>query len=47
MDFEAKKLMDLENRLTVAKGDGERGMDWESGVPTIAFGMDKPWDPAV
>ena len=40
-----KKLMDLENRLVVAKGEGE-GMVWigELGVnryKTIAFGMDK------
>ena len=31
-----KKLMDLENRLVVAKGEGEGGgrnrMDWEFGV---------------
>ena len=27
-----KKLMDLENRLEVAKGEGGSGMDWESGV---------------
>ena len=31
-----KKLMDLENRLVVAKGEGEgvggSGMDWELGV---------------
>ena len=30
-----KKIMDLENRLVVAGGGGERGgsgMDWESGV---------------
>ena len=28
-----KKLMDLENRLVVAKGEGEGvGVDWESGV---------------
>ena len=28
-----KKLMDLENRLMVAKGEGEgNGMNWESGV---------------
>ena len=24
-----KKIMDLENRLVVAKGDGGNGMDWE------------------
>ena len=38
-----KKIMDLENRLVVAKGDGE-GMDrlgaWCSWMQTIAFGMD-------
>ena len=30
-----KKIMDMENRLVVAKGEGERervGMDWEFGV---------------
>ena len=27
-----KKLMDLENRLVVAKGEGGRRMDWELGV---------------
>ena len=27
-----KKIMDLENRLVVAGGGGERGMDWEFGV---------------
>ena len=26
-----KKLMDLENSLVVAKGEGGIGMDWESG----------------
>ena len=26
-----KKIMDMENRLVVAKGGGESGMDWESG----------------
>ena len=31
MDFEAKKLMDLENRLTVAKGDGE-GVEWTENL---------------
>ena len=28
----AKKLMDLENRLVVAKGEGVRRRDWELGV---------------
>ena len=40
-----KKLMDLENRLVVAKGGGGgSGIDWESGVnrcKLFAFGMDK------
>ena len=31
-----KKIMDLENKLVVAKGEGEgegeSGMDWESGL---------------
>ena len=30
-----KKLIDLENRLVVAKGEGEgggRGLDWEFGI---------------
>ena len=39
-----KKLMDLENRLVVAKGDGE-GVGWTGSlglkVQTIAFSVDK------
>ena len=43
-----KKIMDLENRLVVARGKGEvMGWDWELGVngnlglkQTIVFGMD-------
>jgi len=27
-----KKIMDLENRLAVAKEDGKEWMDWECGV---------------
>ena len=27
-----KKLMELENKLVVAKGGGGNGMDWEFGV---------------
>ena len=44
-----KKIMDMENRLVVAKG-GE-GMGWTGNLglidSTIAFGMDKQWDPVV
>ena len=34
MDFKDDKLMDMENRPVVAKGDREEGsgIDWESGV---------------
>ena len=39
-----KKIMDLENRLVVAKGEGD-GMGWPRKLglieQTIAFGMDK------
>ena len=37
-----KELIDLENRLVVAKGWGN-GIDWESRVnmQTIAFGIDE------
>ena len=37
-----KKTMDMENRLVVAKGEGESVMGWELGVNrcTLAFGMD-------
>ena len=44
--FTEKKLMDLENRLVVAKGEGE-GVGWTGNLglkdakQTIAFGMDK------
>ena len=27
-----KRIMDLENRLVIAKGKGEGGVDWELGV---------------
>ena len=45
-----KKLMDLENRLVVAKGMGK---EWNRlGVcglwmQTVGFGVDKQWNPAV
>jgi len=39
-----KKIMDLENRLVVAKGEGE-GAGWMGNLglamQTLAFGMDK------
>ena len=38
-----KKIMDLENRLVVVKGEGE-GVGWTGNlglIETIAFGMDK------
>ena len=42
--------MDLENWLLIAKGEGE-GVGWTGSlgliVQTIAFGVDKQWDPAV
>ena len=41
--FTEKKLMDLENRLVAAKGEGER-VGWTGTLglmQTIAFGMDK------
>ena len=42
--------MELENKFVVANGEGGgSGMDWEFVVnmQTIAFGVDKQWDPAV
>ena len=43
-----KKIMDMENRLMVAKGEG---VGWTGNLglidQTVAFGMDKQWDPAV
>ena len=37
-----KKIMDLENRLVVAKGEGEGvGGPGNLGLITIAFGLDK------
>ena len=45
-----KKIVDLENRLVVAKGEGE-GVGWIESwgwqMQSIDFGMDKQWDPAV
>ena len=39
-----KIIMDLENRLLVAKGEGEREWDvlgaWNYYMQTISFGMD-------
>ena len=37
-----KKLLDLENRLVVAKGRGR-----ELEIQNVVFGMDKQWVPAV
>ena len=42
-----KKLMDLENRLMVGKGEWDRLGIWGYQMQTIAFGVDKQWDPAV
>ena len=45
-----KKIMDLENRLVVAKGEGEEweGLGaWGKQMQNVAFGMDQQWDPAV
>ena len=44
-----KKIMDFQNRLVVAKREGEGiGGTGNLGlIQTIAFGMDKQWDPAV
>ena len=43
-----KKIMDLENRLVVAKGEA---VGWAGSLGLInadySFGMDKQWDPAV
>ena len=43
------RLKDIENRLVVAKGEGEgSGMDGEFGgwqMQTITFKMDKQWNP--
>ena len=45
-----KKLMDLEKRLVVAKGEGE-GVGWSGNLGLIdadyCIGMDKQWDPVV
>ena len=45
-----KKLMDLENRLVVAKEDGE-GVGWTRNLGLIdanyCIGVDKQWDPAA
>ena len=41
--------MDIESRLMVPKGKGE-GVGWTGNlqlIETIAFGIDKQWDPAV
>ena len=45
-----KKIMDLENRLVVAKGEGE-GVGWGGNLgwmdSNYCFWMDSQWDPAV
>ena len=38
--FTEKKVMDLENRLVVAKEEVE-GVGWTGNLETTAFGMDK------
>ena len=35
----AEKIMYLENRLVVAKGEGLTGMDWELGVNICRLGV--------
>ena len=44
------KIMYLENRLVVAKGErvglGALGA-WGKQMQNVAFGMDQQWDPAV
>ena len=44
-----KKIMDLDNRLVVAKREGE-GVGWTGNLgladANYCFGMDKQWDPA-
>ena len=44
-----KKIMDIENKLVVAKREGEReGGTRNLGLmQTIAFAMDKQWGPAM
>ena len=48
--FHRKKKSDMENRLVVAKGAGDR-IGWTGNLglieQSLAFGMDKQWDPAV
>jgi len=34
-----KKLMNMENRLVVAKGGGGSGMDWEFGLTDANYGI--------
>ena len=45
-----KKLMNMENRLVVAKGEGERA-GWTGNLELIdanyCLGMHEQWDPAV
>ena len=45
-----KKIMDMENRFVVAKGE-EEGLGWIGNLGLIdanyCFGMDKQRDPAV
>ena len=42
-----KKIMDLENKLVVAKGEWEGVGAWGKQMQNVAFGMDQQWDPAV
>ena len=43
-----KKIMDMENRHMVAKGGRVGGTgNWGEEMQTIAFGMDKQWDPVA
>ena len=42
-----KKIMDMENRLVVAKREREGGGGTGNLGLIDAFGMDKQWDPAV
>ena len=48
--FHQKEIMYMENRLVAANGEGE-GLGWIGNLgltmQTIAFRMDKQWDPPV
>ena len=43
--FHRKKILDMENRLVVAK-EG-RWREWKCRMQIFSFGMDKQWDFAV